>query len=296
MASATLTGSGLPVLSARRSTASPRPRSAPLRQEKKKPEASSAKPRLGPKGEALGGECYVSPALARIPVPAVPAGQERLPEWFREEGVLAPVSAPLLPEYPLWVTLHGGNGAWKQAAAQEVWEQQLCDHAEWQREWALREERMRAKRIEAERRRKELEEEERRRYQEAERSRKQREEEEAARKRQEEEERLRRLEEEERQRRRRLPRTCEMCQGTGKCSQCEGRGSVPTLFLAGCVTDRSHTGPLRQRGSLPRGCAMCGGDGDGATWGEFVPGKGHCISCSGAGMKAAPRDGWPDEE
>lgn len=273
----------LPVLSARRGQATPRFRRAPHRPEITLLSGSNARSPLGLTGEALGGNCEIPPPVSR-------------PDGYREEGVLQRVNQPLLPEYSLWVALQGGNGSWKQVEAEAIWEQQLREHEDWQRSWALREERLRAKRLEAERQRKEFAEEEIRRYEAAQRPLRQLEEEEARRRRIEEEERLRRLEEEERQRRLSQPRTCITCQGSGKCGHCEGMGSTTTVYLSASVTDRSHVGRMRQRGSLPKGCHVCGGDGDGSTWGEFVPGTGKCNDCLGAGTIPAPKDGWPDEE
>ncbi|CAE7210760.1 unnamed protein product, partial [Symbiodinium necroappetens] len=38
------------------------------------------------------------------------------------------LAGSLLPDYELWVTLHGGNGRWQQARAQTQWAQMLVEH------------------------------------------------------------------------------------------------------------------------------------------------------------------------
>mmetsp|Transcript_18331 Transcript_18331/g.50285 ORF Transcript_18331/g.50285 Transcript_18331/m.50285 type:complete len:407 (-) Transcript_18331:188-1408(-) len=262
------------------------------------PQASTA---ASPRGAAL---CCMgdldqtcSPSVARIPKPHPQTRKDipDVPEWFRAKGVPATVHGPFLPEFDLWVTLHGGNGTWKKQQATIEWEKQVREHRVFKQEWALREERERARLLEAERRRKQEAEEEERRAAEAEAERRRRREEDERRRQAEEQRRREKLEEEERERRRRLPRTCKTCEGTGRCCGCSGRGHTDTLYLAPHIED--GTSGLRTAnaacGRLPRGCEMCGGFGDGANWGEYVQGSGRCSPCDGSGKIKAPKGGWP---
>merc|ERR1712204_54215 len=78
--------------------------------------------------------------------------------WYRENGtVAAPLSKQLLPEYTVWVSLHGGNGKWAQQKAVESWERQLQERSERQRAIADCDARRLAREAEIERRRKDEE-------------------------------------------------------------------------------------------------------------------------------------------
>jgi len=217
--------------------------------------------------------------------------QEVLPEWYRDDGTLAPLSKPLLPEYTLWVSLHGGNGQWAQQRAFDLWEKQQNDHATAQRDFAIREEHRLAMEAEAERRRKAEEEARRALFNTAEQERRRTLAQEEAERlaREAEAEARRKKEAEERERRRQQPRPCEKCSGTGKCTECSGDGFVPTFYLSCEVQDKASA-----RGRLPRGCPRCGGSGDGAFWGPFVNGSGKCAVCNGHGMVRPPPKGWSD--
>jgi len=233
---------------------------------------------------------FLPPCISRVPKPSTQG--EHVPEWYRDDGTPALLTRPLLPEYKLWTSLHGGNGLWKQQRAHEVWDQQLQEHAEMQREQAIREEHQRAMEAEAERRRK-AEEEARRANNdvaEQERRRKLAQEEAERLAREAEAAEQRKLEEKERERRRRQPRPCGKCGETGKCSDCSGSGCVPVLYLSPSVS-LSDRAP---RGRLLKGCLPCGGTGDGASWGELLKGNGACDACLGTGKIKAPVTGWPD--
>jgi len=259
-----------------------------------------------------------SPAVSRNPLPSANSRKHvpDVPDWFRSDGVPAPLHSQFLPEYDLWVTLHGGNGTWKQHEAKAEWEKQVQEYEVSKREWALREERERARLIEAERRRKAEQEEDERRAAEAEAERRRKREEEERRVHEAEMRRREKLAEQERDRQRKLPRTCTACDGSGHCNGCTGRGFTQTLYLStsvrasSAVTGAHLAGGLSSGaalvtniatnsagpsgcGRLPRGCETCGGWGDGADWGEFISGSGRCITCQGLGKIQAPKGGWP---
>lgn len=219
--------------------------------------------------------CTIAPADESLPPP----------EWYRPEGAPTPKGCTFLPDYQLWVTLHGGNGNWQKRRARSEWEQQQLDHRLSERERSNAEVALRLRRAEAERRRRAADEELRLRVQEAERERRRRQESEARlRAEREEAERRRRLEEE------RLwllsqPRACPSCTGTGRCAACAGQGCTSTLYFA----ERVKTEAGVVCGRLPLGCPFCGGKGDGADWGEFKSGSGRCAECHGEGRVPAPQ-------
>eukprot|EP00927_Polykrikos_kofoidii_P078977 TRINITY_DN75777_c0_g1_i1.p1 TRINITY_DN75777_c0_g1~~TRINITY_DN75777_c0_g1_i1.p1 ORF type:complete len:397 (-),score=75.26 TRINITY_DN75777_c0_g1_i1:93-1283(-) len=233
-----------------------------------------------------------SPSVSRIPKPLKDVAAN-VPAWFRADGCPATVHDPFLPEYKLWVTLHGGDGGWKQQIAMEEWERQVLAHEVRKREWELREERERARLLEAERRRRQEAEEEERRAEEAEAERRRRREEEERRQMEADLQKRKKAEEEERQRRRRLPRPCHTCEGSGQCKGCGGRGAADTLYFATRVQNGGSCASNSQCGRLPRGCELCGGWGDSADWGEFNSGNGKCTTCQGVGKIQAPPRGWP---
>lgn len=196
---------------------------------------------------------------------------------------------PLLPDYTLTIDLLGGNGHWRQRKAREEWERQLRLREEKEKERRLKEERLRIRRAEeAERQKKREEAERRRRMEEQERERRLKEEKERIRRQKEEEERLRKLEE-ERQWRLRQPRMCEVCSGSGKCTNCYGEGFFQVTYLTSNVGKETNAA----YGRRPRGCEACSGCGDDAAWGEFDCGSGKCANCNGTGDIKAPPGGWP---
>eukprot|EP00929_Paragymnodinium_shiwhaense_P057213 TRINITY_DN28630_c0_g1_i1.p1 TRINITY_DN28630_c0_g1~~TRINITY_DN28630_c0_g1_i1.p1 ORF type:complete len:393 (-),score=93.80 TRINITY_DN28630_c0_g1_i1:167-1345(-) len=301
-----LTGGAKDFAAGRRPASAPEPlgssspgvgRSTPLRSARSISRAAAAKMGTSRPGTAVGVTGNIdrscSPSVARIPRPksGPKEGIPEAPAWFRPEGCPATVhDSPYLPEYPLWVSLHGGNGTWKKRAAETVFAQEVLDHEAFKKEWELREEREKARALEAEKRRRQEAIEEERRAQEAEKERQRRREEEERRRREAEEKQRQKLEEEERQRRKRLPRDCKACEGTGSCKTCDGRGFTQTLYL----TSKVREGTSTACGRLPRGCERCGGSGDSADWGEFISGTGKCTGCHGQGKIQAPPRGWPD--
>ncbi|CAE6960127.1 unnamed protein product [Symbiodinium natans] len=195
----------------------------------------------------------------------------------------------LLPDYPLWVTLHGGNGRWQQARAQNQWAQMLVEHEAAMAAKKLETERQRLRRAEVARIRRAEEEELRRRVEEAEQDKRRRKEEELRLQMQREEEARRAKLEEERLLELMQPRKCQRCEGSGRCANCQGEGSVDVLFLAPSVGSRPM--PILQ-GRRPRGCRQCGGAGDGALLRDFVAGSGRCDVCKGERFIKPPPGGF----
>jgi len=236
-------------------------------------------------------------ALGRTPAPE---GDE-LPRNYRAPGSVCPQGAPHLPEYDLWVTLHGGNGTFAKRKAKARWVEELKQHAARELAFYDEAENQRQKAIDAERRRRLADEELKLRIAEAEKERQRRlQEEERARAQRLEEER-RQKEEAERRWRLQQPRKCKACGGSGNCDACEGRGCARRFYFSASVTGRTAA-PSDDKvlnpvfGALPMGCHSCGGAGDGACWGEYIPGSGHCGECGGSRFEDAPPGGWPVDE
>mmetsp|Transcript_28009 Transcript_28009/g.63050 ORF Transcript_28009/g.63050 Transcript_28009/m.63050 type:complete len:351 (-) Transcript_28009:102-1154(-) len=195
----------------------------------------------------------------------------------------------LLPDYALWVTLHGGNGRWQQARAQNQWAQMLVEHEVAVAAKKQEAERQRLRRAEVARIRRAEEEELRRRVEEAEQDKRRRKEEEHRLQMQREEEARRAKLEEERLLELMQPRKCQKCDGTGRCVNCQGEGSVDVVFLAPAVGTRPM--PILQ-GRRPRGCRLCGGAGDGALLRDFIAGTGRCDVCKGERFIKPPPGGF----
>lgn len=195
----------------------------------------------------------------------------------------------LLPSYELWVTLHGGNGRWQQVRAQHHWAQMLVENEEAEVIRKQEAEKQRLRRAEAARQRRAEEEELSRRVEEAEADKKRRKEEEHRLQLQREEEARKARLEEARLLESMKPRKCQKCNGTGRCSNCQGEGSVDVLFLAPQVGKRHM--PIPQ-GRRPRGCRQCGGVGDGSLARDFGPGSGKCDACHGERLFQPPPGGF----
>lgn len=195
----------------------------------------------------------------------------------------------LLPSYELWVTLHGGNGKWQQVRAQHHWAQMLVENEEAEVIRKQEAEKQRLRRAEAARQRRAEEEELSRRVEEAEADKKRRKEEEQRLQLQREEEARKARLEEARLLESMKPRKCQKCNGTGRCSNCQGEGSVDVLFLAPQVGKRHM--PIVQ-GRRPRGCRQCGGVGDGSLARDFGPGSGKCDACHGERLIQPPPGGF----
>jgi len=220
------------------------------------------------------------------------------PETYSIKGAPRAKWSPFMPDYDLWVTLKGGNGTWAKRQAQDVWEEQLQKHKEYEDE---------ERRKEAERRRQRAmaAEAERKRREELERYIANHEQRELERRRKfEEQQRLdaERDAEMERQRAeaarwlaKRQPRECKSCKGSGHCPTCSGKGFIFHFYPAStCSMNLYPTASTsRSYGRVNGGCPGCGGSGD-ETWSNYTPGSGRCKPCGATGMVKAPDGGWPD--
>ena len=271
-----------PMSPAASSTPGMTPRMTPTRMT---PQGLSSPP---PPSVRVGGEAWAHPRSARTERRNSDTKQGDLPLTYS----VRPASlgqGSLLPSYELWVTLHGGNGRWQQVRAQQDWAQMLLENEEAVVIRRQEAEKQRLRRAEAARQRAAEEEELSRRVEEAEADKKRRKEEEHRLQLQREEEARRARLEEERLLESMKPRKCPKCNGTGRCSNCQGEGSVDVLFLAPYVGTR-HI-PIPQ-GRHPRGCRHCGGFGDGSVPGTFGPGTGRCDVCHGERFIQPPPGGF----
>lgn len=177
------------------------------------------------------------------------------------------------------IDLLGGNGRWRQRKAEKEFERRRAEEQEKRRQDKIREEERRRKQAHLAERKRQHQLEEERRWQE-EREQKRLEQLERERKKREEEERERqRREDEERERLRRQPKTCEICEGSGKCTACMGKGFYFSMFLVNKVTKET----LLDYGRKLQGCMTCGGYPQGVV-GDLQKGTGLCPNCHGRGM------------
>lgn len=231
--------------------------------------------------------------------PREPEEEVEIPNWYREQGS-STEGVALLPDWPLYISLKGGNGLWEKRKAIIEWRHQLAEHRESEVKRISALKMARKAKIEADLKVKVDRDWLQRRVEEDAIARKQRmiaEQEEALRLRLEQED-LKRINKEKKATMF-ISRPCKICTGSGKCIPCTGKGCTMTLFLATTVNEEAQffSGEQKSKtvcGQLPRGCAPCGGSGDGAWWGEFIPGSGYCQSCGGKGQVPAPPNGWPD--
>jgi len=81
----------------------------------------------------------------------------------------------------------------------------------------------------------------------------------------------------------RQPRTCDACEGTGKCASCSGSGCITVTYLSSTVSGDSNG----FRGQTCSGCNACGGRKDGAELHglDVLKGRGSCAACRGHGRK-----------
>jgi translation initiation factor 4G len=193
---------------------------------------------------------------------------------------------PLLSlEIPLTqIDLNGGNGKWRQIKAEEEFARKAEERKEQRRQEIIKEKEKQKRREElADRRKKHHEEEERRWQEEREQKHRAKLEEERIKREQEEKLRLER-EAAEAERLRRMPRPCEVCEGTGKCQDCNGKGYSFSIFLVPSVSGElpSLGGTNMDHGRVYQGCGNCGGYAHNML-GDLKKGSGQCPACNGTG-------------
>jgi len=189
------------------------------------------------------------------------------------------------------IDLIGGNGKWRMLKAQEEFKRKEDEDRERRRQERIKAAEKTRRQVELADRRQKHQEEEERRWQE-EREQKRRDQLERERVQREHQEKLR-LEREEREeeRRRRMPKTCETCDGSCKCQECMGKGYVFSIFLCSRVTDddRNLGGTSMDHGRKHQGCDKCGGYSHNML-GELKKGTGECANCNGLGKI------WPAQD
>lgn len=177
------------------------------------------------------------------------------------------------------IDLIGGNGKFRMLKAEEEFKKRRAEEEEQRRQELLKLQQKKKLQVEREDRRKKFQEEEERRWQ-AEREQKQRDQQERERIKAKQEEKIRQEREEaEEEKRRRMPRTCETCDGTGKCQECMGKGYIFSVFL---VSSKSDGNQELEHGRVYQGCGNCGGYSHNLM-GELKKGSGQCPACNGLG-------------
>jgi len=176
------------------------------------------------------------------------------------------------------IDLIGGNGSWRQRKAVLDFERRRVEEEELKRQERLREMEQQRRRAERrEQRRKVKEREETKRREEEQRQLEEGRQRELVRQQQQESARLRR-QEEEAERQRRMPVQCTVCEGSGTCQTCSGKGHLYATHLVSSVS----TGSLMQYGRNLQGCTNCGGCRQGIR-GDLQKGVGKCPECCGLG-------------
>merc|ERR1712176_401628 len=207
---------------------------------------------------------------------------------YSHERKKTPISRPpSVPNIDLeYIDVIGGNGKWRQRLAQIEWQKREVEEKErMEKLKILAEEKARKQAAIAERKKKQLEEERRQVLAERERQKREKEEREEKQRQKEEKERLKR-EEAEREWLARQPKTCETCQGVGKCVTCQGKGTIFSVFLVSKVDSATS---ITDFGRKEQGCDDCGGYRQNIL-GQLRPGTGKCAACGGHGKI------WPDVE
>jgi len=195
------------------------------------------------------------------------------------------------PEEPMeQIDLIGGNGNWRQikAIAQFKIKDEIAKEEKKQN--AIKEQKKKERAAElADRRRKHQAEEEQRWQDEREQKRLNQIERERVQRENEEKIRLDREAAEE-ERRRRMPKTCETCDGSCKCQECMGEGYTCATFLVSMKnTELGGLGASTafDHGRVYQGCDKCGGYSHNML-GDLKKGTGDCPVCNGHGKI------WPD--
>ena len=177
------------------------------------------------------------------------------------------------------IDLIGGNGRWRQKRAEDEFARRAIEEEKRLREQQEAEEKRRQRKLEIKaRKRRQQEEEERRREEERERQRLEEIRFEELKQIEQEKKRIEK-EREEKDREARQPKTCPVCNGTGKCIVCLGSGINSTLFLAAFI-DRANG--YKGYGRVAQGCDNCYGFKQNVM-AELKRGTGRCPNCDGWG-------------
>jgi len=177
------------------------------------------------------------------------------------------------------IDLIGGNGKYRQIKAEEEFKRRRQEEEEQRRQELLKATQKKKRLVDREDKRKKFQEEEERRWQE-EREQKHRDAIEKEQQRLKEEEKVRVVQEQKaEEKRKRMPRTCETCDGAGKCQDCMGKGYSFSIFL---VPNKSACQQDMEHGRVYQGCDKCGGYSHNML-GELKKGTGQCAACTGTG-------------
>jgi len=196
---------------------------------------------------------------------------------------MANQAEPIDPKTLTKIDLLGGNGKWRQIQAEAEFKRRKRAEEERRKLEKEREaEKKRRLAEQAERKRRHQEQEEQRWLQEQKQKEAELAEQERLRLEKEEKARLQReLEEEER--RRRMPKTCETCDGSTKCQDCMGKGYIFSVFLVHKVAREDDVGQTNiEHGRKEQGCEKCGGYAHNQL-GDLKKGTGLCPVCQGLG-------------
>lgn len=199
---------------------------------------------------------------------------ERVPRPFAGDPMEIPVEK---------IDLIGGNGKWRQIKANEEFKRIQLEEEEKHRQELRKEATKKQRHAELAERKRRQQLEEERRWQE-EREQKRRDQVEREKVKRENEEKLRLQQEEaQEEKRRRMPKTCETCDGSAKCQECLGKGFIFSVFLVPSVSAHgAASGTSMDHGRVHQGCDKCGGYSHNML-GELKQGTGKCSGCEGLG-------------
>lgn len=186
------------------------------------------------------------------------------------------------------IDLMGGNGKWRQVKAQEEFKRRRLEEEECKRQELVKEQHKKQRAAAAAERKRIHQQEEERRWQEEREQKRLAQEAREREKREKEEEKRAKREAELEERRRRMPKTCEVCDGSGKCQECEGKGYTFCVFLVHKVHDESTRmvstalSNSMEHGRKFQGCKNCDGYSHNML-GALKKGSGECPACQGNG-------------
>lgn len=208
---------------------------------------------------------------------SAPAGDLKrihTPLTGHKQALILPISS---------VDLIGGSGKYRQVKAEEEFRQRRLEEEEQRRQELLNQAEKKRRQINlADRKRQHQLEEERRWQEENEQKRLAQLEQDRIKKEQQDKVTEQKRKEDE-ERRSRMPTTCELCDGSGKCQDCMGKGSVFHLFLIAKVSPEDAVGGTDlEHGRKLQGCDRCGGCTHNML-GGIKEGTGLCPHCQGLG-------------